>query len=406
MSQPALRLVHASDLHLERPLYGLAEIPDHLREMLRDAPYRAATQVFDTALTENADGVLLAGDVVDIARAGPRAIVFLREQFERLRAREITVYWAGGVCDPPDAWPPAAPLPENVVVFPVGRVEQHELKRKGEIIARVQGTSAQEGGVATSTGFHRDANGRFTVGVAYGSSAAPGREGDRVHYMALGGRHRRTTVDTEPGIAHYCGTTQGRCPDESGPSGCTVVQVDEQAQAKTRFVATDCVRWIDETLEVTATTTREKLLERLDERLDKLRAKSQGVDLLVTWIIRGAGPLVNELRPGGITPKLLTELRGRAGRLTPAIWSVDLQSEAPAYTADDWHDQDNILGDLLRQFKQFHQVHELGLALDQFLPDGLREKSLLALGEVAPGPERESLLDEATKFGLDLVTTP
>ena len=406
MSQPALRLVHASDLHLERPLYGLAEIPDHLRELLRDAPYRAATQVFDTALTENADAVLLAGDVVDISRAGPRAIVFLREQFERLRAREITVYWAGGVCDPPDAWPPAAPLPDNVIVFPVGRVEQYELKGGSEVLARVQGTSVGESGVATSTGFHRDANGRFTIGVAYGTSEAPGREGDRVHYMALGGRHRRATVDTEPGIAHYCGTTQGRCPDEAGPSGCTVVQVDEQAQAKTRFVSTDVIRWMEETLEVTATTTREQLLERLDERLDKLRAKSQGVDLLVTWTIRGAGPLVNQLRPGGITPKLLADLRGRAGRQTPAIWSVDLQCDAPAYTADEWHDQDNILGDLLRQFKQFHQFQELGLALDQFLPAGVREKSLLALGEVAAGPERDALLDEATKFGLDLVTTP
>lgn len=404
MSQPALRLVHASDLHLERPLYGLAEIPDHLREMLRDAPYRAATQMFDTALTEKADAVLLAGDVVDIARAGPRAIVFLREQFERLRSREITVYWAGGVIDPPDAWPPAAPLPDNVIVFPTGRVEQYELKRCGDIIARVQGTSASESGVATSAGFHRDANGRFTVGVAYGSNEAPGREGDRVHYMALGGRHRRATVDTEPGIAHYSGTTQGRCPDEAGPNGCTVVQVDEQSQAKTRFVSTDSIRWIDETLEVTATTTREQLLERLDDRLDKLRAKSQGVDLLVTWIIRGAGPLVNQLRPGGITPKLLADLRGRAGRQTPAIWSVDLRCEAPAYTADDWHDQDNILGDLLRQFRQFQQVQELGLALDQFFPAGLSEKSLRALGEVAAGPEREALLEEATKFGLDLVT--
>jgi hypothetical protein len=85
---------------------------------------------------------------------------------------------------------------------------------------------------------------------------------------------------------------------------------------------------------------------------------------------------------------------------------VDLRCEASPYTADEWHDQDNILGDLLRQFKQFHDVPELGLALDQFLPAGLREKSLLALGEVAPGPERESLLEEATKFGLDLVTTP
>ena len=47
MTQP-LRLVHASDFHLELPLHGLAEIPDHLRELLIEAPYHAAEQVFET----------------------------------------------------------------------------------------------------------------------------------------------------------------------------------------------------------------------------------------------------------------------------------------------------------------------------------------------------------------------
>lgn len=406
MSQQALRLVHASDLHLERPVYGLAEVPEHLHELLRDAPYRAAMQVFETALTEQADALLLAGDVVDLSRGGPRAIVFLREQFDRLRAHDITVYWAGGVADPPDAWPPAAPLPDNVIVFPIGRVEQYELKRDDKVVARVQGASAGESGISTSKGFHRDAKGRFTIGVAYGTSEAPGREGDRVDYMALGGRHRRATVDTEPGIAHFCGTTQGRCPGESGPTGCTVVQVDDQLQVKTRFVSTDAVRFIDDSLEVTATTTQDQLIERLNDRIEKLRSKSQGIALLITWSIRGTGPLVNELRPGGITAKLLADLRNRGGRQSPAIWSVDLRCEAPAFTADEWHDQDNILGDLLRQFKQFHEVNELGLALDQFLPDGIRDKSLLQIGEVVNENERKLLLEEAKKLGLELMMTP
>ena len=69
--KPTLRLVHASDLHLEQPLYGLAEIPDHLRDLLIHAPYHAAEQVFETALAEDADAVLLAGDVLDVDRAGP-----------------------------------------------------------------------------------------------------------------------------------------------------------------------------------------------------------------------------------------------------------------------------------------------------------------------------------------------
>ena len=35
-------------------------MPDHLRELLIEAPYHAAEQVFETALAEDVDAVLLA----------------------------------------------------------------------------------------------------------------------------------------------------------------------------------------------------------------------------------------------------------------------------------------------------------------------------------------------------------
>ncbi|HYO26412.1 MAG TPA: metallophosphoesterase, partial [Lacipirellulaceae bacterium] len=185
MAQAPLRFVHASDLHLERPLGGVAEVPTHLREVFLEAPYLAAQQIFETALTEGVDAVLLAGDVVHLDRAGPRAIVFLTEQFQRLAHHNVPVYWAGGQVDPRDAWPPNAPLPENVHRFAAGRVGNFELLRAGKAVARIQGISRSPGQAVDDSGFHRDANGLFTVGVAYGSAASPGAEGDRVHYMAL-----------------------------------------------------------------------------------------------------------------------------------------------------------------------------------------------------------------------------
>ena len=61
---PAFRFLHASDFHLERPPAGLAELPDHIRDVLVEAPYRAATNVFEAALAHEVDFVLLAGDIV------------------------------------------------------------------------------------------------------------------------------------------------------------------------------------------------------------------------------------------------------------------------------------------------------------------------------------------------------
>ncbi|MCA9239618.1 MAG: DNA repair exonuclease [Planctomycetales bacterium] len=403
MSQRPMRFVHASDLHLEQPLTGLARIPDHLRELLRDAPYRAAEQVFETALTEDADALLLAGDVLDVPLAGPRAVVFLIEQFQRLEARGIPVFWAGGRTDRPDLWPASARLPENVHVFPVGRVEQHDVHRDGKVIAKVQGMSCGPDCVIDASGFHRDAHGRFTVGVAYGTSDAPGKEGDRVHYMALGGRHRRATVDHEPGVAHYPGTPQGRSPEEQGPAGCAVVQVDETGKARTKFVSTDVVRWVTETVEFTDGTTREQLNKRMRDRLEKLRQGAKDVDHLVAWNLKGAGPLVAKLRADGLCEQLVEDLQKHDGRQQPACYthrvSCDSRFEAP----HEWVDQETILGDLLRQFAVYRKNEAFVLDMRDMLPKQLPDKALAELATIKP-QDKQDLLDRAEKLGVALLT--
>ena len=89
MSTRPFRFVHASDLHLEQPLMGVADVPDHLRELFLDAPYAAAQKLFDAVLVEDADFVLLAGDVLHPQNTGPRGPLFLVEQFTRLAERGI-----------------------------------------------------------------------------------------------------------------------------------------------------------------------------------------------------------------------------------------------------------------------------------------------------------------------------
>jgi hypothetical protein len=405
MTQP-LRLVHASDLHLERPLYCLAEVPDHLRDVLLEAPYQAAEQVFETALAEDADAVLLAGDVLHVDRAGPPAIVLLLDQFARLGDRGIPVFWAGGTVDVPDSWPRSVALPSNVHVFPIGRVETLDVARAGDAIARVQGTSCREDGEVETRGFHRDVHGLFTVGVAHGTSDSAGHEGDRVHYMALGGRHQQQTVDHEPGLAHYCGTPQGRCPSELGPHGCTVVTVDESGRAKTKFVATDVVRWIDQSLEISASTRQEQLHDRMVERLEKLQAQHPGIDLFVRWTIRGAGPLVNRLRPGSLADELLVDLRRRFGERSPVAWSASITCDSPLSVPAEWYDQETCLGDFLREVREFEVHDHLPLDLAQFIPDVVHNDPLASIVTIESAEERAQVLCRAAKLGVDLLTLP
>jgi DNA repair exonuclease SbcCD nuclease subunit len=411
MTQP-LRLVHSSDLHLEQPLYGLAEVPGHLRELLIEAPYQAAEQVFETALAEGADAVLLAGDVLDVDRAGPPAIVLLLDQFARLGDRGIQVYWAGGAVDSPDLWPRSVALPSNVHVFPIGRVETLDLARGGETLARVQGTSCRDNGEIDSGGFHLDAHGLFTIGIAHdnfppiAAGRSPTALSDRVHYMALGGRHGQQTVEEQPGIMHYSGTPQGRAPGETGPHGCTVITVDDSGHAKLRFVATDAARWSEQQLEITASTRQEQLHERMVERLEKLLAQQPGVDHFVRWTIRGTGQLVNRLRPGGLADELLVDLRRKFGERSPVVWSASIQCESPLSVPAEWYDQETCLGDFLRQVREYEANAGLPLDLRPFLPEDIGDDALSAVAAVDTDVERSELLCRAAKLGVDLLTLP
>ena len=402
MSQPPLRFVHAGDLHLERPLTGVSEIPAHLREAFLEAPYLAAEQIFETALTEGADALLLSGDVVHLDKAGPRAIVFLLEQFRRLADHNIAVYWAGGQIDPVDAWPVTATLPDNVHRFPSGRVGNFEHQRGDKTIARIQGISRSPGQAVDDSGFHRDAKGLFTIGVAHGTAAAPGSEGDRVHYMALGGQHRRQTVDQSPGIAHYAGTPQGRLPEETGAFGCTVVSVDESGHVKTNFVAVDVVRFITETIELTAGADVKTLMPQFDVRVNNLKSKHPDRDLLVTWQITGDGELLNELRPGGLSDEIVSQLRHLYGQKSPAVWSVAIECDEALCVPEEWYDEETIRGDVLRQLRELEESDDIPLDLEEFFPASLKGSPMAELAKVSKA-DRAGLLVAASKLSMDLM---
>ena len=116
------RFLLSSDLHLEQPPYIPDDAPAWLRNRLLHSARFRLERLVDAAIAQRVDAVLIAGDLLHPERSGPRALLFVLEQFERLAARRIPVYWAGGEMDTPDRWPDAESLrlPDNIHVFPTG----------------------------------------------------------------------------------------------------------------------------------------------------------------------------------------------------------------------------------------------------------------------------------------------
>ncbi len=264
MANPSLRFVHASDFHLERPLRGADDVPEALADLLLEAPYRAAERVFDAALREQVDFVLLAGDLLRPMAAGPRALVFLVEQFDRLNERNVPIYWATGRADAATRWTEVLHLPPNVHVFTGQQVKRLAFEREGRLRADILGTGGHtEGGVKPAE--FRAAHGHLTIALAYGRLESPASTAAGVHYWALGGEHRRRVLSAKSPVVHYPGTSQGRSPRERGPHGCTLVQIDEHHHVRTRPIVADAVRWHDEHVKLDATATHGSLERLLDK---------------------------------------------------------------------------------------------------------------------------------------------
>jgi DNA repair protein SbcD/Mre11 len=402
MGQP-LRFVHAADLHLERPPAGLADVPDQLRSLLVDAPYRAAERMFDAAIKEHVDFVVLAGDVVDPLTCGPRGLVFLAEQFQRLAAQGIQVYWAGGPSDDFERWLGAWPLSDNVHRFAPHRVSRIVHTRGNEPLAQILGTSVQQSKKIAANDFQAARDGLFTVAVAHGATDAEPLTRQGIDYWALGGEHDRRTLVGGPITAHYCGTTQGRLPQESGPRGCTLAQVDESGHVRATFLATDAVRYENPQVAVDDATTNEQLSAILQDRLLEMAADPFGPDLLIHWTIVGSAAIESELRAGRLSTDLAARLRLENSNKRPLAWTASVLAERAGETRGDFVSEETVLGEFLRTVAHYADNPEAELNLEPYLAERHLAGILAGAATIAEPEERRRLLAEVAQLGLDLL---
>jgi DNA repair exonuclease SbcCD nuclease subunit len=457
MSTRPFRFVHAGDFHLEQPLAGVAEVPDHLRDLFLDAPYAAAKNVFDAALAEDADFVVLSGDLLHPSHTGPRGPLFLIEQFQRLAERGIDVYWAGGTVDPPEAWPAELALPQNVHVFPQGHVEDVTVLHDEDPMARVVGISRDRQRPARPSDFSPDPS-FYSIAILNGDAVLSAMQARGFQYWAIGGRQDRGTPLSGPQMIHHCGSPQGRRPEHCGPHGCTLVEVDAQRQTRTSLITTDIVRWYAERLVVEESTSQEDLETRLREHIQSLleagprfsplplgegsgvRAVSsgqiinppsalrlppssnpqslipnpsphpnplpngEGTGLLISWTIAGRGPIITQLRRTRLAAELLQRLRDEYGHRSPAAWSVSLEVELSETLPPEWYEQETIRGDFLRAVRQLQMNPDESPTLEAYMAEAHLAGALGAATTFSNKTARDRVLREAAVLGVDLLS--
>jgi len=408
MSGESFRFIHASDFHLEKPLGDLDQLPPHLREAMAAAPRAAAQAVFDAALADNIDFLVLCGDLVSPMAAGPHGMSLLLDNFEKLHAKQTPVFWVAGTADDPARWPDAAPLPPNVTLFPKNRAVAVPVERAGRTICVVIGRSSEGRTSLHVPSYRIEPTDEYTVAVGHGTADAAALAEGRFDYWALGGEHNRREIeDAAESAAIQCGTPQGRSLDEPGPHGYSVVDVDADGTTRVHAIESDTFRYCHVRIDAAEIAQVGSLKNLLGERIARLSHENGGRHLLIGWDISVSSG--ENLQLIGDSDEVLRWLRREYGHGSPSAWTAELLVRPPREFPKSWNDEDTILGDFLRAAKKHRESDAREVNLLPFTEEhaigeigGLPTTATNLLAEVSPHARGE-ILDQATLLGVELL---
>lgn len=260
-----MKFIHAADLHLDSPFLGLTSLPPAFLTQVQRSTFAAATKIFDRALAEHVDFVLLAGDLFDRAEQSVAAQAYLFDQFNRLNAAQIPVLISFGNHDYATDQHQTLAYPDNVMVFG-SQVTTHTLTlASGETVA-VSGFSYPQRWVADDVlaDYPDHAATDWHVGMLHGAVRSGGPadhyapftvaelQAKHYDYWALGHIHHHQLLASDPPIV-YAGNPQGRSVKETGARGAYLV-TSHGTKLVPEFFPTAAIMWEPVTLDSSATT--------------------------------------------------------------------------------------------------------------------------------------------------------
>ena len=330
-----LRFVHAADLHLDSPFKGIRETEARVADVLRHATFEAYERVIDLCIDRRVDALLVAGDVFDGSDRSLAAQVQFVRGLERLHKAGIRAFICHGNHDPLDGWGARLKMPPNVHQFGE-RAESVSVDPQSSTSPVVCGISYPTREIRTSLlpGFPVSEPGRVTIGMLHANvGSSTGHEAyapctveelavTGYAYWALGHVHTRAILRDASPMVVYPGNTQGRHPNERGPRGVYLVEIDDQGAHVTispEFVAVDSVRWEQVDVQIDGIEDDGALFGRLEALIDDLVTQADDRHLVYRVVLKGRGPVHESLaraaQPGVGQPPTVCVLRRNPRRV-------------------------------------------------------------------------------------------
>lgn len=241
--------------------------------------------------------------------------------------------------------------------------------KDGEKAATIYGISYKTRHVKENLAqeFHREKEDGFAIGMLHtdvGSADSPyapcttdDLKASAMDYWALGHVHTRKTISTSPYIV-YPGNTQGLSLRETGPRGCYLVDVGAYGTVTLKFIETDTIRWMDMTMDISAYSQAEELIQAVTKRRSGLKELT-GRPNIIRLICTGSGPLHDVLSTEDGRDFILQSLNDKEQFRYLFAWFVRLEDRTKsAIDLKERRELPDVTGNFLKAFDDIDRLDE------------------------------------------------
>lgn len=294
-----MRIVHAADIHLDSPLAGMVRRQPELEALVRTCTRDAFSNLVDAAITNEADALLIAGDLYDAEQRNYETGLFFAREMQRLDRPCIVIH---GNHDSASQITKSLNPPPNVTILPARRPDTAHFPELG-LAVHGQSFGSRAEAEELAGAYPKRVEGAFNIGLLHSSMENPGQHARyapcRVEtllarnydYWALGHIHTRATLHEAPWI-HFPGNIQGRHVRETGPRGATLVEVGDDHRVRSlTFLPTDVLRWAVADIDASGQGSMEALTTLVRFELDVAARAAEGRPVVVRVVITGQTPL-------------------------------------------------------------------------------------------------------------------
>ncbi|MCE2439792.1 MAG: DNA repair exonuclease [Candidatus Latescibacteria bacterium] len=420
IDMPHLRFVHAADLHLDSPFIGIKAVaPENVASTLQDATFSAYENIVNLCIEERVDALLVAGDVYDAADRSLRAQLKFVDGLKRLDEAGIRSFVCHGNHDPLNGWEAQLEYPKGCTRFgeeaqavPVLEDDPERAVVYGISypMSEVSDNLALRLGPADSSTFsiglvHANVD-SDTKHLNYAPCSLDDLERSGIDYWALGHVHTRQVLRERTPTVVYPGNPQGRHPNEPGPRGVYLVEVDDGGDVRLDFRSVDNVRWERTRLDISIMENEQDLIDALHNSMDDALNGAVVRSIVLRIALSGRGVIHGSLRQSNFIEGLIEDVNREWARRSPFAWCERIEDDtATPFNRDERINGSDFLAEVLRTADRAKANSDLLARLQIGLSDLYQHRLYRQhLSDHVPsGDDLSRMIDEAEAILVNLL---